>query len=290
LSVSHVTVTVNAVDPVIGGRIYAWVRRSAEPLRGSEAGAHLWESQRRGIAALVRLGVLVKVNTVLIPAVNESHVVEVAHAALRLGAARINCLPLHPIAGTPFGDRAAPSSCLLRRVQSECARYLPLMGHCARCRADAVGRVGQHRPEDYAPALQQRAARKDRPYIAVLSRERLLVNLRLGEAERVFVFGRSDDGYRLVDTRRARPTAAGVGRWLEIANLLSDCRALLVRGAGASAKAALSTSGVEVIETEGLIEDALDAVYQGRPVPRPRETSFRCAKNAGCAGSGTLCG
>jgi nitrogen fixation protein NifB len=340
--VSHVTVTVNAVDPEIAGRVYAWVRRDGERLVGEDAGAYLWEAQQRGIAALVRRRVLVKVNTVVIPGVNQDHVIEVARTVARLGATRINCLPLRPVANTPFGRLAAPRRALLRWIRSECARYLPPMDHCAHCRADAVGLIGHGRssettrtlwkysqtaspverggPEDsgarpegrrdppatdecrvadlpptepQSPAVQprDRGLEEGRRFVGVLSRERLLVNLHLGEAERVFVFAREDDGFRLVDTRLLPRGTARVGRWQEMGNLLSDCSTLLVSGAGTTAKAALATAGLEVIETEGLIEDALDAVFEGRPLPRPRRMGgFRCGRGTGCNGTGTLCG
>jgi hypothetical protein len=52
LKVSHVTLTINAIDPVIGGEIYAWVRDGKRPLRGEEAAAVL---SARQIDALVKL-------------------------------------------------------------------------------------------------------------------------------------------------------------------------------------------------------------------------------------------
>jgi nitrogen fixation protein NifB len=112
-----------------------------------------------------------------------------------------------------------------------------------------------------------------RPFVAVLSRERSFVNVHLGDAVRVFVFGRRQEGYQLVDTRMLRSDVARAGLWFGIANALSDCRALLVVGASESARAALSSFGLDVIVTQGHIEDALDAVYDRWSARRPRRSS-----------------
>ena len=43
MNVSHVTITITAVDPKIGAKIYAWIRDGKMPLRGEEAAALLLE-------------------------------------------------------------------------------------------------------------------------------------------------------------------------------------------------------------------------------------------------------
>ncbi|MCH5376486.1 MAG: radical SAM protein, partial [Planctomycetes bacterium] len=69
LAVSHVTLTVNAVDPEIGAKIYAWVRDDRRPFRGRVAAGILLERQLQAIAALKARGILVKINSILIPGV-----------------------------------------------------------------------------------------------------------------------------------------------------------------------------------------------------------------------------
>ena len=49
LGVSHVTLTVNAVDALIGAKIYAWVRHHKRVLRGIEAAQALLDEQLRCI-------------------------------------------------------------------------------------------------------------------------------------------------------------------------------------------------------------------------------------------------
>ncbi|WP_173080969.1 radical SAM protein [Fundidesulfovibrio magnetotacticus] len=137
--VSHVTVTVNAVRPEVGARIYDAVRWQGRELSGQEGAGFLLERQRRGIAACRARGLTVKVNTVLAPGVNDAHVEDVAREAARLGADRMNLIGLIPVPGTRLGDLPAPCPGVLAALRGRCARHLPQMRHCARCRADAAG-------------------------------------------------------------------------------------------------------------------------------------------------------
>jgi nitrogen fixation protein NifB len=124
----------------------------------------------------------------------------------------------------------------------------------------------------------------DRPYVAVASAEGLLVNLHLGEADELMVFDR--DG-RQVATRVTPRAGLGVQRWLDLAAVLPDCRAVLVSGAGETPRQVLAEAGVKVYITEGLVADALEAVYHGRSFAPPRR-EFRCGE--ACAGQGNGCG
>ncbi|MGE5786257.1 MAG: radical SAM protein [Myxococcales bacterium] len=292
LHVSHVTVTLSAVDPEVGGRIYAWVRDGQERLTGREAGERILSAQRAGIEALVQRGVMVKINSIVVPGVNDHHILEVARVAAQLGATRFNCLPMRPVEGTPFGTLEEPSRDDLHRLRQACSAYLPQMEHCSRCRADAVGRIGHIPSKEQIVLLRKHSESRPevRPYVAVSSHEGVLVNEHLGEAEQFWIFARAGDGFRLVERRPAPPEGSGAVRWNQLARVLNDCRSLLVNAAGGAPRRTLEAAGLAVHQTEGLIEDALDAVYQNRALPKPRTDSFRCGKGDSCRGSGLGCG
>ena len=78
LQVSHVTITINAVDPAIGGEIYAWVRDGKRPLRGEEAAAALGARQIEALVRLKARGIVVKVNTIIMPGINDDHIPDIA--------------------------------------------------------------------------------------------------------------------------------------------------------------------------------------------------------------------
>jgi nitrogen fixation protein NifB len=139
LGVTHVTVTMNAVDPVLGSRIYRWVRMGDRVYRGREGAELLLGQQRSAIVRLKARGLVVKVNTVVLPGLNADHIGDIAAEAASLGADIMNCIPMIPVPGTPFEYLGEPGAAEMHRVRAIAARHIPQMYHCRRCRADAAG-------------------------------------------------------------------------------------------------------------------------------------------------------
>lgn len=297
LEVSHVTLTINAVDPEIGARIYAWIRDGRRPLRGVDAAKLLLERQLEAVRELKRRGVVVKVNTILMPGINDTHINEVAKTVSGLGADLMNIMGLVPVAGAAFEEIPPPDSLMLARARMQSGQFLKQMSHCARCRADAVGHIDEGIDEEGMARLNRFAhagvlGGRARPYVAVASQEGALVNLHLGEASRVLIFEKSPataSGFRFVEVRKAPDPGSGEARWRELADMLHDCRAFLVTAAGPKPKGVLESQGIEVIEMEGMIEEALSAVYSDQPIPAALRRRFTSCGSSGCKGSGTGC-
>ena len=294
LKTSHITITFNAVDPMIGARIYAWVRDGNKTLRGVEGATRLLERQVVAMEKLRGSGILLKVNSIIIPGVNDAHIPEIAKQVKALGATIMNCIPLIPAPGTPFGEISAPQPPMIHAAREGAGAFLQQMAHCNRCRADACGLLNEGTGEESLEALQA-AARlplrpaEARPYVAVATREGVLVNRHLGEADEFCVYADEQDGYKLVETRLAPSPGGGRERWLELAARLQDCRVLLVSGAGPSPRNTLEGKGLQVIEVEGLIEDALGPVFRGEELPRGLKRCF-AGCGMGCSGNGQGCG
>ena len=208
LRVSHVTLTVNAVEPRIGQQVYAWVRDGRDVYRGEAAAGLLWERQQDGIRRLKARDLVVKINTILIPGINDRHIDEVARTIRNLGADILNCVPMYPVADTPLAEVPEPSPQMVAEARSQAGQYLPLMHHCTRCRADACGLLGDVPSDDQHARLRQAAAQplvptEDRPCVAVATLEGMLVNQHLGEADRLQVYRQQAEGFELVATRTA---------------------------------------------------------------------------------------
>lgn len=144
--VTHVTVTVNAVDPFIGKQIYTWVTVNNNVYCGNEAASLLLSCQKEGIARLKERDIMVKVNTVVIPGINDDHIEEIAQEVAALGVDIMNCIPMIPVEDTPFVDVGAPTDELMIRIRDFASLHMPQMYHCRRCRADAVGLLSAHQP------------------------------------------------------------------------------------------------------------------------------------------------
>lgn len=139
LGVGHVTVTINAVDAAVGERICRAVHLEGGTHTGFEAAGLLLERQTQALVALEDHGIAVKVNTVVIPDVNDLHVKEIARYIARFGVNLMNCIGLIPVPGTAMQSVQAPSAQHLELVRKLAGEYVPQMRHCARCRADAFG-------------------------------------------------------------------------------------------------------------------------------------------------------
>ncbi len=265
LDVSHVTLTVNAVDPEIGAKIYSWVRDGKVIYRGLAAAEVLLKRQLESIRGLKARGITVKVNTIIIPGINDHHVPEVAKTMAALGVDILNCMPMYPNAETPFGEVPEPQPEQMTAIRREASMFIPQMHHCTRCRADAVGLLEDDRTDDFRGCLSACAhaipAPVDRPYVAVATQEGVLVNLHLGEAPGFQIWGPKDGGFEMLEVRPAPRPGGGADRWWALAETLKDCRAALVSGIGDTPQAILSEAGLEPVVMHGFIDMALTAIY-----------------------------
>jgi nitrogen fixation protein NifB len=146
LGVQYVTVTVNALEPTVAEKIYPWVYAEKKRWKGLSGAKLLLEKQREGIEAVIGAGLFCKINSVLIPEVNDAHLTEVNQFVSGLGVYMHNIMPLisDPIHGTVFGLQGVPSATAeqVEAVRDTCEGRARVMRHCRQCRADAVGLLG----------------------------------------------------------------------------------------------------------------------------------------------------
>lgn len=299
LKISHVTVTVNAVDPAIGARIYSWMRIGKRVL-GAEKGAELLLArQLEAIEGLKARGILVKINSIILPGINEDHIEAVARRMGELGVDLFNCMPYYPNTGSDFEHLSEPASEMVAAIRKAAGRHVPQMGHCTRCRSDAVGLLGEMPSPELMTTLRNcqhlevpvpRGGRiSRRPHVAVASLEGVLVNQHLGEAFQLMIYGEKQGRIELIEARQTPEPGGGQARWEALARILSDCRALLVSGVGGNPKRVLTDSGVEVIECEGVIDEAVAAVFAGESL-KHMAVRKPLACGAGCSGNQMGCG
>lgn len=292
--VSHVTLTVNSLNPGTLAKIYRWVRYNRRVYRGEQGGLILLEQQLKCIELLKSKGIAVKINTVICPGINDGEAGEIAAKVAALGAGTMNCIPLYPTENTEFALLKEPSKELMKSIKLRIAEYIKPMAHCARCRADAAGLLGCDNTEamkmigQFSTLVVNKGEGRTR--VAVASHEGLLVNLHLGEARKLYIFEQSRNGYHFVETRNTPPEGGGEERWKALANTtLVDCRAVLVGGVGETPMRILHANGIRVIQMSGLIDAGLDAVYLNLPVKTLCRSDYtRCGE--ACRGTGSGCG
>jgi len=295
LKVYHITMTVNAVDPEVGALIYSWVRDGKVIYRRLEASKLLLDRQIEAITRLKGLGITVKVNTIVIPEINHQHVTAVAEKMSGLGVDIQNCMTMYPNAGTPFGHIGEPDPEMMSRVRRVVKRIIPQMRHCTRCRADAVGLLDSDRSSEFRESLSECSQTlglepDGKPYVAVATMEGVLVNQHLGEADRFQIWGPSAEGYHLMEERQAPTPGTGIDRWYALAEILKDCRAILVSGVGETPRQVLSESHILPVQMSGFILMGLEAIYDGKDPEVLKGRRHGCSKGAGCFGNATGCG
>lgn len=141
VGVKTVTITINAIDVDIGTQIYDDIEYHGKTYTGREGFEILRDNQLKGIEMLAKRGVIVKVNSVLIPGVNDKHIVEIAKVVRSKGASIMNVLPLIPL--NKFKNYEKPGCGMISEVREQVEEYLPVFRACTQCRADAFGIPGK---------------------------------------------------------------------------------------------------------------------------------------------------
>ena len=141
IGLRSLTVTINAMDPAVGARIYSHINYDGRKMSGIEAARILIENQLTGVRMAAERGITVKINSVLIPGINESEVPLIAEKVKEMGAVVMNVLPLIPQAD--FAHALPPTAEQLADVRKRSERIIGQFKHCRQCRADAIGIIGQ---------------------------------------------------------------------------------------------------------------------------------------------------
>lgn len=157
IGIDSLTVTVNAVDPVIEAKLNKYIIYHGRRYEGLEAAEILIKNQLQGIRKVSDSGITVKINTVLVPEINGDHIEEIAKTVKNAGASIYNIIPLIPQA--ELKDEKAPVCAEIDKARTDAGKYIDVFRHCQHCRADAVGVPGE---SEYGDQIyQKRIAAKE---------------------------------------------------------------------------------------------------------------------------------
>ncbi|WP_456395346.1 radical SAM protein [Desulfurobacterium sp.] len=251
VGVKYVTVTVNAVVPEIAKKVYSFLLKGRRVLRGEEMAETIVSSQLSGIKKLSSLGISVKVNTVYIPGINNSHVADVALKVFEHGATIFNLIPFIPVKGSLFwnsGLRKAPESSEIAEIREKLRSMgVLLLEGCGRCRADAAGIIGDRRREC--------------PFIAVASSNGKEVDFHFGSLKRVLLFDRKTGDF-LGERKVKIPYNSVFMNDFEVAidtfRAIKDCGTVVVKEIGIYPERILKSVGVEVVKTDMAVEKIVE--------------------------------
>lgn len=270
LGVRFVTVTMNAVDAKIGGKVYSTVLWDGKNLKGAEGAEQLIRNQKEGIRVCSELGMVVKVNIVMIPEINGPHIPEIVKEVKQLGAYIVNILPLIPVAGTRFEDCRAPTPKERKEMMDLCAEDARMMRHCKQCRADAIGMLGDDRSAEFVqtgdcgsgcgPMKGSSWVPAEGPadaeiLVAVASSDGKKADSGFGNAKIFRIYatdGKTVRFIRDVPSPEDEPVAGKKhrDRIHSIVDLLKDCKAVAVSEIGHMPMNALNSEGIAVTITD----------------------------------------
>ncbi|QIA63169.1 nitrogenase cofactor biosynthesis protein NifB [Vibrio astriarenae] len=204
IGVDHLTITINTIDEKIASKIYPWIFWNHKRYKGIEAARILIEQQLKGLEAAIEQGMLVKVNTVLIPGINDQSITQLSKALKQRGAFLHNIMPLisEPEHGTYYGlnEMPSPTEQQIEEARSQSVLYLPQMSHCQQCRADAVGQLD-------AACSSKDDAQSTR--VAIASKGTDIIECHFGHATQMNIYDINQHEIRFVESRMVAPYCSG---------------------------------------------------------------------------------
>ena len=267
--VRFVTVTMNGVDPEITKEVYDSVIWNGKRYEGREAAEILLENQLKGIDLCVKKGMIVKINIVLIPGINDDHIPEVVKKVKAMGVYIVNILPLIPVEGTKFSHIEAPTSEERKRLLDLCSSDIRMMRHCRQCRADAIGLLGEDRSNEFirtnpcgsgcgpsSNIISSDNIVSNR--MAIASESGITVDSGFGNTKRFLIY---EDG-KVVDEVHIDTNCNTYGRphsehLKDIISKLKDCDTVIVKEIGPAPSRMLESEGKKVIISDERIEKIL---------------------------------
>ena len=270
LGVHHVTVTLNAIDPEIGAKIYKFVSYQGKYYEGVVAAQLLLEKQLAGIEYLTTHGVLVKINIVMIKGINDQHIPDVVKKVKELGVFTTNIMPLIPAPGSGFENFPQTSMKEINELRNICQLDIQQMRHCQQCRADAIGLIGEDRSQEFrmcnrpVPENEIPKAEEKQYKIAVTSKYGKLVDQHFGHATEFIIYQGDGRTFEILETRSVNKYCQGMEECdtdeSQRGNTIlavEDCDAVLTMRIGFHAKQQLEAKGIYNVEYCDTVENGL---------------------------------
>lgn len=259
--VSQVTMLVDAVDPEKIQKLYAWIRPGKKNIPLARAAQVLLAEQAGALKSFRRAGIRITVKATVYPGYNDDHIEKVAERVAELGADAIMIVPYQPrkdeadVPPEPGGE-------MMDLIHAQAAKRIKVVGEQSEPGGDFFSALAAESGKTFKNGTARPT--RERPNVAVVSSNGMDVDLHLGHAIKILVYGPREDGLAcLLETRDAPEPGGGNSRWDALADVLQDCFVLLTASAGESPRKILGSRGISVMITESEIEGTVDVLYGG---------------------------
>ncbi len=272
LGVSHVTVTINAVDKKIGAKIYKEVNYLGHKYVGEEGAEILLDKQLKGLKYLCSNGIVCKVNIVMLKGINDKHIKEVVKKVKECGAYMTNIMQMIPVPGSRFEHLPLVSNIELNEMRKKCEVDIKQMYHCRQCRADAIGTLSQDLSIDFRNAgcgiceskhsvkvekhnLEKSISKGKKYKFAISSKSGINIDQHFGHADEFYIYSYDSGTVKFLEKRDVNKYCTGIqdcdkhdDKISRIIKSIRDCDAVLVLRIGLDPKEKLEVEGIKVIE------------------------------------------
>lgn len=281
LGVSHITVTINAVDKKIGAKIYKEVNYLGQKYVGEEGAEILLDNQIKGLRYLCSSGMVCKVNVVMIKGINDKHIKEVVKKVKECGAYMTNIMQMIPVPESRFEHLPLVSNVELNEMRRECEVDIKQMYHCRQCRADAIGTLSQDCSIDFRNAgceicENKYSAREEKQNIkrnlyktkkykfAISSKSGINIDQHFGHADEFYIYSYDSGTIKFLEKRDINKYCTGIeecdehdNKILRIIKTIRDCDAVLVLRIGLDPKEKLEVDGIKAMEMYDPIDEGI---------------------------------
>lgn len=269
LGVSHVTITINGVDPKITSKIYKYIDYLGTTYTGVEGAEILLNNQLFGLKYLSDRGIICKVNIVMLKGINDNHIEDIVKKVKTLGASITNIMQMIPVKGSVFEQMPLVNIKEIMDLRKKCEVHIPQMYHCKQCRADAIGTLDNDQSLEFA----NHANKEKKLRFAIASKTGKVVDLHFGHATEFYIYDYINDNAVLIEKRIAQKYCNGKDdveerdKFEEIIKLLTDCNGIISLRIGTSPTNKFKNNGIEVFmacdEIENAVKKAAESILKG---------------------------
>jgi nitrogenase molybdenum-iron protein alpha/beta subunit/MoaA/NifB/PqqE/SkfB family radical SAM enzyme len=267
LGVTHITVTINAVDPTIGSKIYKHIDYMGERFTGEAAAAILLANQLAGLQILTSYNIICKVNCVVLKGINDHHIFDITKKAKELGVYMTNIMPHIPVEGSNFENLERINNKAIDKIRTECGVNIKQMRHCRQCRSDAIGTLENDVSIEYRRCTSLPTASLEeipKKKYAVATKSGTIVDQHFGQADEFYIYESDGNSAAFLEKRKVSQYCSGPENCTEhenridlILSVVSDCSGVLALRVGASPSKKLKDKGIAVISTYDRVENAV---------------------------------
>lgn len=275
IKVDQVNLVVNAIDPKINSMFIEWARYGQHTYYGEDAAKLLIDNQLSAIARLKSHGITINVSSILVESINDNHIEDLSNKLKRLNVNRHVIIPMKKISLVinhlnTDNFKKVELQLLDRSYQQKKPDYRSVIRNTNQILKTIIMTVQQMpKADDDFPVDSNKSQQADKlfnqpPLFAVISRDGLMVDQDLSDAERVLVFNKEGSETRLIAERPFPKNDLKTDQtWLEVVNLVKDCSVLFVKGVDLKSKKKFIENGIKVIETQGTINNNIEAILSG---------------------------